>query len=82
MSPTGKIVRFGISVSLPLFTILLYLQTPALTQEASQMYDKDGAGKRKGVAFEMGDLYENENNFMGTEELNVKRELRMLGNDP
>jgi hypothetical protein len=46
------------------------------------MYDKDGAGKRKGVAFEMGDLYENENNFMGTEELNVKRELWMLGKDP
>jgi hypothetical protein len=64
-----------------LLTLILYLQTPALTQETSQIYDVKKLGTRKGVAFEMGDLYQNLNLNEGMGDLNVERGLWMIHDD-
>ena len=76
----GKIVNFGVSLCVPLLTLILYLQTPALTQETSRIVQKTD-WMSDGVAFEMGDLYEQFNHLHDNPEMNVRRELWMLGND-
>lgn len=63
-----------------LLTLILYLQTPALAQETSQIYDTEKFGKRESVALEMGDLYNNLNHISGDSSLNNERELWMLQN--
>lgn len=61
-----------------LVTVILFLETPALTQETSQIYATQNLGDRKDVAFEMGDLYESTNKILNQTSLNVKRELWMM----
>jgi hypothetical protein len=68
-------------MSVSLVTVILFLETPALTQETSQIYDTQNLGDRKDVAFEMGDLYESTNKILNETNLNVKRELWMMHND-
>jgi hypothetical protein len=68
-------------MSVWLVTVILFLETPALTQEVSQIYDTQNLGDRGDVAIEMGDLYESTNKILNETDLNVKRELWMIYTD-